>query len=208
MNKQATGVFMWDAHERRSNRYGSFYLTKQTFSKTATASVHVPNDIDSLAGKRVHVKATVLAARQSGHCGDMFLNIFPSMPEIGEVIDLGVAVLHLTISLSGDREFTLVPNDDRKELWLDPHLLYRLHDQEVRVEFIDTEKEFTAPPVMNIDTEMKGAKVTSDGNTFQVKNVELTDNMTIKPRVTSLGDGLYSIDTKFKPGDDVEFSTN
>ena len=125
--KIGQGVFGWDGEERRSNRYGSFNLLH------SNCKVSIPT---KLYGKRVRITCKVLKSRKSKHIGDLFLGIGPTQPEVGEVIELGVGVLHTEPcdwDERGNPTIILKPEDGRRELWIDPRKLYRLHDQTVEV---------------------------------------------------------------------------
>jgi hypothetical protein len=130
-----TGIFTWDGIERRSDRYGAVNISATDFD--STARVERKFDIDGLrqlVGKRVSIKARVLAVRDSGHLGDLFRGIFPSRPDVGEVIDLGQGTLALE-ACSWDEfpAIALKPPDGRQHDWYAPHKLYRLHDQTVEL---------------------------------------------------------------------------
>jgi hypothetical protein len=85
------GIFSWAASERRSDRYGSFFMGDTNYDDTVKV---VPRlDCAHLIGKRVKVWCKVVKARKSGHVGDLALKIFPKTPKVGEIVPLGVAIL-------------------------------------------------------------------------------------------------------------------
>lgn len=195
MNKQilATGIFSWDGQERRSNRYGSFFLETQNCEETATATQHYDlNALHALAGKRVSCWCRIVEARKSGHIGDMFLGVFPRMPQAGEEILVGVGVLGVVPNWDGSLAhpaLVLAPEDGRDELWIDPRVLYRLHDQTVELYMEETAQPCTqVMPFLRLDD--KGVEDLGDG-TFQAKKVPLP--MHIPPDVEILGDGLFRL---------------
>lgn len=142
MPKINMGVFMWHAEERRSSRYGGFYLCCQPYNSNPVLEFIQCDEegLQALRGHKVHIKAKVIDNRKSGHIGDLSLEIRPSKPEVGEVVDLGVGILELGRPLEPGYSpvFFLKPGDGRRAFWLDPHKFYRLHDQTVEVTVEDT----------------------------------------------------------------------
>lgn len=200
MIKVASGIFTWDAVERRSNRYGSFVLTDTNFNKDASASVTYDlAALRSLEHKRVHVVCKVITARKSGHLGDGFLKIVPSQPEVGEEIDLGVGVLHMEPGFT-DSEHTLKlhPGDAREVFWMDPRKLYRLHDQTVEVFVEETAADFSPIPDIQASTASEEAMVVADG-VIQVKTVE-DGAFYITPKIENMGDGMFIVTPLGAPG--------
>ncbi len=131
----AHGVFTWHGAERRSDRYGTFAIDTTPYNNTITVPAMVDPTVESLEGERVQIQVEVVEARDSGHIGDLFRGIFPTTPEVGTVIDLGEGVLFIERNdwSVGGMMFGLLPDDDREVDWFDPHKLYRLHDQTVKV---------------------------------------------------------------------------
>jgi len=130
---KATGIFAWDGRERRTDRYGAIFLTTTTCDGTAHSKVDLSAvELSRFLGRRVSIKARVLEARKSGHVGDLFRDIFPSTPEIGEVVDLGSGTFFIE-SADNRLSFGVKPDDDRRNDWFDPVKLYRLHDQTVEL---------------------------------------------------------------------------
>lgn len=165
----ASGIVNWDASERRSARYGAVYLSDSPFSLGPAQRCATPTFNQDLAvslhGRRVRLQARIVETRQSEHCGDVFFELKPSTPEVGEVIDLGVGILDFGRSYDGDQTFILRPNDGRNKLWFDPGKLYRLHSQTVELLVEATEAEFTAAPVYNEKAD--GMISTGDGVQFK-----------------------------------------
>jgi hypothetical protein len=127
------GIFGWPAAERRSDRYGAFLLTGDTYNEEGVYSkVGWLGDIAALAGKRCAVKVTVLESRKSGHIGDMFRGIFPRQPEVGAEFDLGTGEFFAE-TCDGYTGYGLKPDDGRRTDWFDPEILYQLHDQTVEI---------------------------------------------------------------------------
>lgn len=192
MLRVASGIFMWTASERRSNRYGAFFITAKNYEGTATVKPALEEmRIATHLDHEVLITCVVDEARESGHIGDLFLGIQPSMPKVGETIALGVGVLRAGKADTGDMTLILQPIDGREELWIDPRKLYRLHDQTVRVFIRDATP---ADEAHRFDgdlpaVEPDGAIATSDN--FQVKGIE--EGATVLPKVKRLGDGMFML---------------
>jgi hypothetical protein len=75
---QISGIFMWNDAERRSHRYGSFYMTVASYDFDEFAVIVDSAMNASLDGKRVRIVAEVVQSRVSGHTGDRFYGICPS----------------------------------------------------------------------------------------------------------------------------------
>jgi len=127
--KVGTGIFGWPPYERKSDRYGFFFLD------SGKACLETKNVL-GLVGRRVRLSAVVIEARDSKHVGDLFHGIFPSRPSVGEVVDMGTGTLSLgpkSDGTQGEMVIGLVPEDGREYFWIDPRKLYRLHDQTVEL---------------------------------------------------------------------------
>lgn len=138
---RAKGIFTWPAEERRSDRYGMVALACANYDETAHARVELDEAaLMFLCGRRVRIVATVLESRESGHIGDIFRGIYPVRPEIGEIIDLGSGAFVVAPTYYEDIPLTfgILPDDGRDVDWFDPRLLYRLHDQTVRLDITET----------------------------------------------------------------------
>jgi len=139
----ATGIFMWDSSERRSDRYGRFYCGSETYSaKDKVLPTFESEAAKALMGKRVRITVEVVAARESGHIGDIFHGISPMKPEKGDIIDLGVGTFDVGRNYNDDPDIGLCPNDGRGNWWINPHQLFKLHDQTVKVFVEETQDEF------------------------------------------------------------------
>lgn len=198
-----SGIFIWDGVERRLRRYGFVTLNNANYF----GDVQVPTNFDTKVagyyeGKRVKLTAIVTEARKSGHVGDMFLKIFPSTPEVGETIVLGVGTLtsdDASWATTG-RSFGLKPSDNRETLWLDPRLLYRLHDQTVELHVEETNEPDHEAPDLEGPTE--GTIALGNGE-YQIQGNHPLKGTKIKPKITRLGDGLFMMGPHEK-GDEVE----
>jgi hypothetical protein len=183
------GNLTWDGGERRTDRYGSFVLEHVTYEgKDRVAAFTDLKVLRTLVGKRVHIRCVVRAARKSGHVGDLFHQIFPSMPEVGETVDLGVGILKLAdAGFNNLTSIVLEPNDGREHFWIDPRKLYRLHDQTVDLFVDETDTDFTpAPQIMS----QAGSDESIDtGDNIQVKNERPGGR--VAPDVERLGDGMF-----------------
>lgn len=192
--KIAAGVLTWSGNERRSNRYGAIHVAACPFDGPIAGTARVFHDVDALKAlvlKRVRLTVKVIETRTSGHAGDHALKIFPSTPEVGEEIALGVGMLDIAVGYDGTPDILLRPNDGRTILWIDPRLLYRLHDQTVEVYTEETDAEFSPRPDIVADSN-PCAFDNGDGS-FQVKNMSAAATFQILPQIERLGDGLFSL---------------
>lgn len=192
----AKGIFMWDAPERREQRYGWFFAGRETFDD----KVHFPytfndKEAESLQHKKVKITVKVVESRKSGHAGDQFIDMMPSTPTIGEEIALGVGIFNIRRNawIAGLMDMALVPKDNRGKYWIDPNLLYRLHDQTVEVYGEETEEPFHEAPKI-VPVRKAGAISNGDG-TFQIVGINPEDGAKIKvlPQVERLGKGLFQM---------------
>ncbi|MDO8425538.1 MAG: hypothetical protein Q7T01_03420 [bacterium] len=127
------GILSWLLGERRSGRYGTVVLCEQNYAETVRCERQLDEEVvRRLVGKRGSLVAEVLESRPSGHVGDFFHVVFPSQPEVGERVVLGVGHFFSEESECG-RQVGVSPEDGRVDLWLDINALYRVHDQTVRL---------------------------------------------------------------------------
>jgi hypothetical protein len=130
MEEIGTGVLDWDREERISDRYGSVMLLDRP------QSYHKPLGLcRSNERKHGQLLAIVRDVRESPHIGDLFHEVYPSKPNVGDLIVLGEG----TLFFSADR-VGLLPDDNRSSLWLDINALYCVHNQTVTL-FFDGEEE-------------------------------------------------------------------
>ena len=195
MKPIATGIFMWDREERVTGRYGVIYCGSSSYEGKAKVVPTLDEErLRDLSGKRVKAWCVVREARDSGHIGDLFLGITPSRPEVGECVDLGVAILTVARNLDRELAIKLHPGDGRESLWLDPRKLYRLHDQTVEI-FIEETNEHHSPRPDIVVPAGKGMKSTGDG--FQVSHMSDEEiratSSPIPPVITPLGDGAFAV---------------
>lgn len=141
------GFFGWGGRERRSDRYGFVSLWKSIELKDgdhfATCGLEIDLSLESIRGKQGKLRAVVLETRESHHIGDIFHGFSPSTPEVGDVIELGVGrvtIDHMDCENKTGR-IGIRPDDEREVFWLNPHNLYRAHDQTVRLEFVEGDLE-------------------------------------------------------------------
>lgn len=185
------GILCWSREERVTNRYGSIHLNDRPYegSAQASADVDVPT-LTALDGKRVRIACKVIESRQSSHVGDKFLHLKPVQPDTGEVIELGVGFLSIQRA-SWDAsviEICLRPNDGREDLWINPRVLYRLHDQTVEVYAEETGDDFT-PVAEDLFCEI-GVEDLGDGS-FQTKKARAPLHLPVE--IERLGDGLFAM---------------
>lgn len=199
------GIFMWMSPERRSGRYGYVFMADSDFNRTTT--VEATQDTVKYSfflGKKVRLIAKVLETRKSGHDGDLFLEIKPSTPMVGEEIELGVGIFSQTYSLN-ETQLGLEPNDGREINWIDPRILYRLHDQTVELYIEETDDDFS--PAANLKVR-EGEAISFGDGSFQIRGAAIQEGDKIKPKSIRLGPGLFSLSSDFEAGEVVEFFRN
>jgi hypothetical protein len=125
MEEIGTGVLDWDRKERISDRYGSVMLLDRPQSYQKPLGLCLSNE-----GKHGRLLAMVREIRESAHIGDLFHGVYPSKPDVGDIILLGEG----TLFFSADR-VGLLPDDNRSSLRLDIYGLYRVHNQTVTLFF-------------------------------------------------------------------------
>lgn len=198
------GIFAWNRDERTSKRYGYFYLNDSNYGHDATTTPWL-HDLTPLVGIKVRMTCVVVESRKSGHLGDNAINIRPSQPVLGEVIELGVGILNFRKAnfAASTLEVGLHPGDDRDDYWFDPHVLYRLHDQTVNLVIQPTDADFTAAPI--IDEAPPGVIANGDGS-YQYNRITPRDGDRLLPKVMPLGDGLFEVSHDHQAGDSIEIS--
>ena len=207
-----SGIFTWCSSERRSGRYGTFFLTPSDFQETVRRAVHLDVEaLRALEGRRVRIALRVLESRPSGHAGDQFLQVFPGAPPpVGAVIELFVGRLLLVDH--GEHSLRdhptrvgigAVPGDGRAKLWLDPRVLYVLHDQTVELLVEETTDPETPPsPLVGLAVE-DSAIMNSDGETLQLRGEPFSSCgfLTILPDVEPVpGGGFRLTPARPEPG--------
>ncbi len=129
-----TGQLSWMGSERRTDRYGTVALWEDATPYRDDSSLLLKTN--SLTGKHGKLVATVLETRKSSHIGDLFHGYTPGSAEVGKTYQLGVGTL-FEEEQYGSRTVGLKPDDGRNEFWLDPKQLYIVHQQTVRLVFIE-----------------------------------------------------------------------
>ena len=123
------GSFGWTREERVSNRYGSFFIYPGFKRPT----------VERFCGKRGKIVAVVTKTNVQHHIGDLFLDIYPVMPEVGERIEIGEGELFIDEVATGDTEIVNIGLKPEGEAWTTPWLhvksLYRAIDQIVEIYF-------------------------------------------------------------------------
>lgn len=137
------GVFTWDSHQRRSDRYGAVYLIadgQNSFSDGAPTNMLHENACRILVGMKGKLIAVVTQTRASTHVGDIFKKIYPRTPSVGHVIPLGDGEVFVEDEPCGSGVMVgLRPLDGRHTCWLDPRALYDAHEQTVDLMFVPAE---------------------------------------------------------------------
>jgi len=124
-----TGVLNWERDERVTDRYGFVFLDQQDEMDRGIGD-KVELDL-SRANRRGRLIAVVRETRRSRHVGDIFHEIYPQTPEVGEEIVLGEGVL----IFDDDGNVGTIPDDKRPTWWLNVRNLYRAHEQTVTLFF-------------------------------------------------------------------------
>jgi len=135
LNLIGTGILNWPRKERVHDRYGLVAL----WPRDDEMGAPIPMDIHPLDGVRGQLIAKVLEAKESTHIGDLFREIYPVTPEVGEEIVLGEGVVFYEAHEDGEVFIGLKPDDGRANDWLDPKMLYRAHAQYVELYFKKSE---------------------------------------------------------------------
>lgn len=199
--KLGHGVFGWCTTERRSNRYGSIHLASNPYGGEPLADLKINRRaLKQLSGKRVRLFCRVVETRRSGHIGDVFLGIVPTTPRVDDEVTLGVGRLATSAGYDGLPDIALEPEDGRMEFWIDPRLLYRLHDQTVDVFAALTDEPCHPAPDLAHSTEAE--VFGNEDGSFQVKNVD--GPFVVPPTVIAMkrvGDSVFfDVETGVGPG--------
>lgn len=125
MEEFGTGVLDWDRKERISDRYGLINLFDAPRAPRQAVSLRRTHE-----GENGRLIAVVTETRKPAHVGDLFHKVFPSTPNVNEIVVLGEG----TLFFSGEG-VGLLPDDHRLTLWLDIRSLYRVHNQTVKLFF-------------------------------------------------------------------------
>lgn len=194
------GIFMWDAPERRTQRYGYVFGGNSTYENDVFTKPEFNDKLaERLKDKQVKLSVKVLQARKSGHVGDLYINVMPSQPQVGEEMVLGVGKFDFQPNpfTEGCYDVALVPEDGREEYWFDPHILYRLHDQTVEFYAKLTDEPCHAAPDIK-PVRAAGAISNGDGSIQLVGKhfggLKEGDTIKVKAKATRLGAGLFSIE--------------
>ena len=127
MHNLGTGVLNWEVKERRTDRYGSVFLLHSP-DPLCDERVEI---LQVKSGTRGRLIAIVKETRQSYHIGDLFHQVFPTMPSVGQKIILGEG----TLFFENNNNVGLQPDNGRDDLWLDINALFKLHHQTVTLFF-------------------------------------------------------------------------
>lgn len=147
------GVLNWPRGERTADRYGAVMLLEEIpaidegeYSASleewlAILQQPVADFADAPEDAFGRLVAKVIRTRPSYHVGDLFREIYPpadpaDFPEVGSEHVLGEGTLFVV--LEDGSEIPLVgvaPADGREADWLDPKVLYLLHNQTVELRF-------------------------------------------------------------------------
>lgn len=128
------GPISWQKSERISNRYGAVGLFTENSGNERIADkvTHYRDNIKNNIGKKGKLVCEILETRESTYIGDMFHGVYPKMPNVGDIIELGEG----TLFIEGDNAIGLKPDDGRTTLWMDINKLYNVHEQTVNLYFL------------------------------------------------------------------------
>lgn len=211
MRTLGSGIFTWCSSERRSSRYGTFFLAPSDFEESVRRDVHLDvAALRALEGQNVRIAFRILESRPSGHVGDQFLRVFPGAPPPpGSVIELAVGPLlladhshHPVRHHPTQVGIGTVPSDGRTELWLDPRVLYVLHDQTVELLIEGTADPESAPSPLLDQPVDDGVIMTADGETMQLRGAgfEACSFVTILPDIEPVSGGFRITPPRPEPG--------
>lgn len=133
-----TGVLTWHAGERRTDRYGTVFLMPAGCN---SRGLGIPPSLvrfnPALAATCGQIAARVMETRDSTHVGDWALGVFPSRPEVGELVALGEGTLFFEERPEGGHAVGVRPAlaGGREHHWMEPAALYRVHEQTVELLF-------------------------------------------------------------------------
>jgi len=87
MRTIGSGIFTWCSSERRSGRYGTFFLAPSDFEERVQRDVHLDvAALRALEERNVRIALRILESRPSGRAGDQFLKVFPGTPPAAATI--------------------------------------------------------------------------------------------------------------------------
>lgn len=135
-----TGILNWSRSERVTDRYGTVHLTQEAMVDPMNGNLgYVPMDTRPYVHKHGNLVAIVKQNRHTPHCGDLFRGIYPPDPPvaIGTQLTLGSGTLFEEINDDGGFCVGLKPDKKRDSDWLDPEVLYQLHNQTVELYFVE-----------------------------------------------------------------------
>lgn len=199
------GIFGWDGSDRRTRRYGGVQLDSTDYERRVMVEVEVNQEaVLSLQG-RVRLYGKVIESRVSGHIGDLFIKVKPTQPGVGEIVELGVGQIGLEpCAYSPIPCILLKPEDGRREFWMDPYKLYRLHDQTVELYAEETELPYHDAPHFEVES---GVKANGDGS-FQVSGLNPDEIGKVLPKVQKVPEmeRTFMVTSVFSEGEDVKYT--
>jgi hypothetical protein len=142
------GMLNWSRGERIGDRYGCVVLFQDVPGWSASMEDYLdgggyPAALDWLAepvGECGRLVAEVVSTRQSAHIGDIVRGLYPPQEDadraaVGSRHVLGEGEVFTERDDEGTTYLGVRPDDGRAHDWLDPELLYLLHEQTVRLYF-------------------------------------------------------------------------
>lgn len=129
-----TGSLNWPPEERKSDRYGLVCLLDPSDEPIPLA------EAPGLAGSRGRLLARVVDSCPSYHVGDVFRGIFPPKVPLAlgaeRVLGQGALFFERGPESGHAAAVGLKPGDGRRSDWLDPEVLYGLHNSGVDLVFV------------------------------------------------------------------------
>lgn len=138
----AKGWLQWPSKERISDRYGTIRIFKFDPNENETSFDDFPPELP--LGKYGRIVAEVIETQESSHIGDLARGIYPQTPEVGEKMVLGEGILFVELD-EWSSVVGLKPLEERDYDWLNPEILYKLHDQRVNLSFEELKKPTPHP---------------------------------------------------------------
>lgn len=192
----AVGVLTWCGSERRSDRYGSVMILDPAVPHThgslggATAKalpLAVPPEIIDAFGT---LKAEVIEVRESEHIGDLFRGLRPGGAQVGETLVLGTGRLFKKPKVTSP-QVGVNPGDGRDADWLNPTMLYRVHECVVRLTFTPGDTDLLVPPIPDRVTlkEMIAARIFDYEGSEDYERPNEADAYAVAASIVELLDG-------------------
>jgi hypothetical protein len=131
----AIGILSWPRFERVTDRYGTVMIGESLDGVKDTARPHCKT-FTVPAGEHGALCAEVLESRASRHIGDIVRGFYPHQTPRGSIRLLGRGRLFTETTEDGSQTVGVQPDDGRESDWMNPRVLYDLHEHTVRLFFL------------------------------------------------------------------------